>query len=207
MAAAAAAAACRRVVSYTLLGPPAESLRAAAKAAAPATGDMFLDLLDANFNKENLQPAKGLTENASPTFVTSGDPCLDFFFHVVPGTTAARVASLLADAWAAEPNTALRLACNLLGVRGTGKPDRRGFYAAALWMHECHPVTLALNAPAIVEFGYLKVLPEILHRIVGGAVSAKRPGKKVETRLVGAAQGLLRLDTNECAAAFQELER
>jgi len=61
-ATAAAAAACRRAVSYTLLGPPAESLRAAAKAAAPATGDMFLDLLDANFNKPTKAPlAKTLT--------------------------------------------------------------------------------------------------------------------------------------------------
>jgi len=187
-------AACRRAASSSLVGPPGEFLRAAA--AIPAASA-----------PTKPPPAKRLTENSSPTFASSGDPCLDFFFHVVPGTPAARVASLLADAWAAEPNTALRLACNLLGVRGTGKSDRRGFYAAALWMHECHPVTLALNAPAIVEFGYLKVLPEILHRIVGGAVSAKRPGKKVETRLVGAAQGLLRLDTNECAAAFQELER
>lgn len=105
---------------------------------------------------------KRLTKNASPTFVSSGDPCLDFFFHVVPGTPSARVASLLADTWAAEPTTALRLACNLVGVRGTSKSDCKGFTAAALWMHERHPVTLALNAPAIVELGYLKVLPEIL---------------------------------------------
>ncbi|KAG2607620.1 uncharacterized protein LOC120671399 [Panicum virgatum] len=183
--AAAAAAACRRVVSYTLLGPPAESLRAAAKAAAPATGDMFLDLLDANFNKENLQPAKGLTENASPTFVTSGDPCLDFFFHVVPGTPASSVTSLLASAWSAEPVTALRLACNLRGVRGTGKSDREGFYAAALWMHGCHPATLALNARPIADFGYLKDLPEILHRIIHGGVSTRTPGKKARLAASG----------------------
>jgi hypothetical protein len=184
-------AACRRAVSSSLVGPPGEFLRAAAAAAIPAASAATKP-----------PPAKRLTQNSSPTFASSGDPCLDFFFHVVPGTPAATVASLLADAWAAEPNTALRLACNLLGVRSTGKSDRRGFYAAALWMHECHPATLALNAPAIVELGYLKVLPEILHRIVRGAVSAKRPGKKVEARFTGAAQGLLLLDTEECAAAF-----
>ncbi|CAN6200936.1 unnamed protein product [Urochloa humidicola] len=171
-----AAAACRRAVSYTLLGPPAESLRAAAKSAAPATGDMFLDLLDANFNKP--PPAKILTENSSPTFASSGDPCLDFFFQVVPGTPAPSVTSLLAAAWAAEPATALRLACNLRGVRGTGKSDREGFYAAALWMHGCHPATLALNAGPIADFGYLKDLPEILHRIIHGGVSTKTPGKQ-----------------------------
>ncbi|CAN6193897.1 unnamed protein product [Urochloa humidicola] len=193
------AAACRKVVSYTLLGPPAETLRvaaaraaeAAAKAAAaiPTTGDAFLDLMDASFNKPAPKPAlppkKARTENNSPTFVSSGDPCLDFFFHVVPGTPAASVASLLAGAWSAEPATALRLACNLRGVRGTGKSDREGFYAAALWMHGCHPATLALNAGPVAEFGYLKDLPEILHRIIHGGVSTRTPGKKARLAALG----------------------
>nr|CAB3468602.1 unnamed protein product [Digitaria exilis] len=190
-------AASRRAVSSNLVGPPVGFLRAAAAhpAGPPAPP-----------TPTKPAPVKRLTENASPTFASSGDPCLDFFFHVVPGTPAARVASLLADAWAAEPTTALRLACNLLGVRGTGKSDRKGFYAAALWIHGHHPATLALNAPSIVEFGYLKVLPEILHRIVRDDAVSK-PGKKAEARLTGAVQGLLRLDTKECAAAFMEFER
>ncbi|KAF7098448.1 hypothetical protein CFC21_100190 [Triticum aestivum] len=178
MAAAAAAAACRRAVSYTLRGPPAESL--AATVAAAATGDQFVDLLDANFNKPApALPAKTRTENNSPTFATSGDPCLDFFFHVVPDTPAETVSSLLANAWAADPTTALHLACNLRGVRGTGKSDREGFYAAALWMHGSHPATLALNARPVAEFGYLKDLPEILHRIIhGGVATTARTPKK-----------------------------
>ncbi|TVU08369.1 hypothetical protein EJB05_41772, partial [Eragrostis curvula] len=179
-----------RGVPCTLRGPPAESHRAAAAAAAaaPTTGDVFLDLLDANFNKPTKQPpAKRLTENASPTFVSSGDPCLDFFFHVVPGTPAASVTTLLANAWAADPVTALRLACNLRGVRGTGKSDREGFYAAALWMHGCHPNTLALNARPIAEFGYLKDLPELLHRIIHGGVSTRKPGKKARLAASGRA--------------------
>ncbi|KAL6603082.1 hypothetical protein ACP70R_043443 [Stipagrostis hirtigluma subsp. patula] len=188
MSSAAAAMACRRAVSYTLTGPPATFLRAAAAPASGAptttTGDdaSVGPPPDASVNDQPNtaplyppQPAKRLTENASPTFASSGDPCLDFFFHVVPDTPAATVTSLLADAWAAEPLTALRLACNLRGVRGTGKSDREGFYAAALWMHDCHPATLALNARAIAEFGYLKDIPEILHRIVNGGVSTRRP--------------------------------
>nr|XP_051200035.1 uncharacterized protein LOC127313587 [Lolium perenne] len=183
MAAAAAVAACRRAASYTLLGPPPDSLRAAAAAAsAPTTGNQFVDLLDAGFNtpppKPPTPPRKTRTENNSPTFATSGDPCLDFFFHVVPGTPPSSVTSLLADAWAKEPTTALRLACNLRGVRGTGKSDQEGFYAAALWMHESHPATLALNARPVAEFGYLKDLPELLHRIIHGGVSTRTPGKQ-----------------------------
>ncbi|KAI4969734.1 hypothetical protein ZWY2020_000648 [Hordeum vulgare] len=188
-----AAAACRRAVSSTLRGPPIESLAASAAraaAAAPPTGDQFVDLLDANFNKPAPPPPpKTRTENHSPTFATSGDPCLDFFFHVVPGTPATTVSSLLANAWAAEPTTALRLACNLRGVRGTGKADREGFYAAALWMHGSHPTTLALNARPVAEFGYLKDLPEILHRIIHGGVSTRTPGK--QARLAAEGGGLV----------------
>ncbi|RLN13359.1 hypothetical protein C2845_PM09G20220 [Panicum miliaceum] len=154
-----ATAACRKAVSYTLLGPPAESLRTAAAravaaAAMPTTGDAFLDLMDANFNKPAPKPTpapkKARTENNSPTFASSGDPCLDFFFHVVPDTPLESVASRIADAWAREPLTALRLACNLRG-----------------------------DARAVAGFGYLKDLPEILHRIIHGGVPTTGPRRRV----------------------------
>jgi len=54
-------------------------------------------------------------------------------------------------------------------VRGTGKSDKEGFYAAALWLHERHPKMLACNLPALAEFGYLKDFPELLYRLVHGA--------------------------------------
>jgi hypothetical protein len=88
---------------------------------------------------------------------------------VVPDTAPERVRDLLAAAWAQDPLTALKLACNLRGVRGTGKSDKEGFYAAALWMHEKHPKTLAGNVPALAEFGYLKDFPELLYRLIHGA--------------------------------------
>jgi len=189
-AAAAVAAACRRAASYTLTGPPAEFFRVAAaattvdkarapSAAAAGASDKYAHLLppDAGFKTPDTTPppAKTRTENNSPTFASSGDPCLDFFFHVVPDTPPESVAARLADAWAREPLTALRLACNLRGVRGTGKSDREGFYAAALWMHERHTRTLELNARAVAGFGYLKDLPEILHRIIHGGIATTRP--------------------------------
>ncbi|XP_039805284.1 uncharacterized protein LOC120669565 [Panicum virgatum] len=194
-AAAAVAAACRRAASYTLTGPPAEFFRVAAaattvdkarapSAAAAGASDKYAHLLppDAGFKTPDTTPppAKTRTENNSPTFASSGDPCLDFFFHVVPDTPPESVAARLADAWAREPLTALRLACNLRGVRGTGKSDREGFYAAALWMHERHPRTLALNARAVAGFGYLKDLPEILHRIIHGGVPTTGPRSRTE---------------------------
>ncbi|XP_039841876.1 uncharacterized protein LOC120702212 [Panicum virgatum] len=162
-----------------LLGPPVirgarPTLAAAdADAEAPASHP-FLDLLDAGFNddapaKAGLPPNKTRTENGSATYAASGNPCLDLFFQVVPGTPPDRVRGLVAAAWASDPLTALRLVANLRGVRGTGKSDRDGFYAAALWVHGRHPRTLACNVPALAEFGYLKDFPELLYRLVHGA--------------------------------------
>ncbi|CAN6220571.1 unnamed protein product [Urochloa humidicola] len=186
MAAAAAAAACRSAVSHTLIGPPPEFFRVAAtvgdKVSAPAavvTGASakYAHLVDSTFYtpatatpplEPPLPPSeKTRTENNSPTFDSSGDP--------YPDIPAESVAARLAAAWAAKPLTALRLACNLHGVRGTGKSDREGFYAAALWMHASHPKTLSLNARAIAGFGYLKDLPEILHHIIHGGVPTTGP--------------------------------
>jgi hypothetical protein len=100
---------------------------------------------------------------------SSGDSCVDFFFQVVPGATAAAdVASLLSVAWGNDARTALRLVCHLRGVRGLGKSDREGFYAAALWMHANHPRTLAANLAIFAKFGCLKDFPEIIYRILHG---------------------------------------
>ncbi|CAL5053844.1 unnamed protein product [Urochloa decumbens] len=161
-----------------LLGPPiirGARPSPAADADAPASHP-FLDLLDAGFNdapaadaKSGAAPPKAFTENGSATYSASGNPCLDLFFQVVPGTPANRVRDLLAAAWGHDPLTALKLVANLRGVRGTGKSDRDGFYAAALWIHERHPRTLACNVPALAEFGYLKDFPELLYRLLHGA--------------------------------------
>ena len=142
-----------------LLGPPVIRGARPSSDSASADGDPashpFLDLLDAAFNapsaaeiKAALTPRRALTENCSATYSNSGNPCLDFFFQVVPDTPPERVRALLAAAWTHDALTALKLACNLRGVRGTGKSDKEGFYAAALWMHTNHPKTLACNVAA-----------------------------------------------------------
>ncbi|CAM8974089.1 unnamed protein product [Rhodiola kirilowii] len=128
------------------------------------------------------KPPMGLTENLSPTFLATGNPCLDFFFHVVPDTPPADLISRLELAWSFDPLTALKLICNLRGVRGTGKSDKEGFYGSALWLFQKHPKTLTLNLKAIADFGYFKDLPEILYRILEGVDcrydSRKRKGRR-----------------------------
>ncbi|PIA64211.1 hypothetical protein AQUCO_00201469v1 [Aquilegia coerulea] len=120
----------------------------------------------------------GLTENCSPTFLSTGNPCLDFFFHVVPDTPNHSLIQRLVLAWRHNSLTALKLICQLRGVRGTGKADKEGFYVAALWLHEYHPKTLALNVRWFAEFGYLKDLLEILYRILEGVDVRKKTAKR-----------------------------
>jgi hypothetical protein len=185
-------------MAAVLLGPPV--IRGArpppppaTAAEAPAASHPFLDLLDACFNNEDTPeagsdaakgPRMARTENNSATYASSGNPCLDLFFQVVPDTPAQRVRELVTVAWAHDPLTALKLVANLRGVRGTGKSDREGFYAAALWMHERHPKTLACNLPALAEFGYLKDFPELLYRLVHGADTRKLYKAKADTQKI-----------------------
>ncbi|KAH6809199.1 Uncharacterized conserved protein UCP015417 [Perilla frutescens var. frutescens] len=126
-------------------------------------------------------PPMGLTENLSATFLSAGNPCLDFFFHVVPDTPPENLTHRLELGWVHNPLMALKLVCNLRGVQGTGKTDREGFYTAALWLHHHHPKTLSGNVAAFAGFGYSKDLLEILFRILEGADArklAKETGKK-----------------------------
>ncbi|KAL8238569.1 hypothetical protein R6Q59_015136 [Mikania micrantha] len=116
----------------------------------------------------NNQPLITFTENSSATYLSSQNPCLDFFFHVVPDTPPEDLINRLELSWSHNSLTTLKLICNLRSVRGTGKSDKQSFYTAAIWLHNHHPKTLALNIPVLVEFGYFKDLLEILYRLILG---------------------------------------
>ncbi|KAJ6703220.1 hypothetical protein OIU85_029215 [Salix viminalis] len=154
----------------SLLGPPEIRKPAPQKEASTTVRDPFIDLMTANFNKSNVDPLPqmGCTENMSATFLSSGNPCLDLFFHAVPDTPPESLKQRLHSAWDHNPLTTLKLICNLRGVRGTGKSDKEGFYTSAIWLHNNHPKTLACNIPSIADFGYFKDLPEILYRLLEG---------------------------------------
>ncbi|XP_062029014.1 uncharacterized protein LOC133745026 [Rosa rugosa] len=155
-----------------LLGPP--EIGTVTTTTAPPqvnSGDPFMDLMVSNYNNTTStspRPPMGLTENSSPTFLTSGNPCLDFFFHVVPDTKPEYFNQQLPLAWSNDAVTTLKLICNLRGVRGTGKCDKEGFYTAAYWLYNHHPKTLAYNVASVAAFGYFKDLPEILYRLLEG---------------------------------------
>ncbi|MCI18309.1 plant/T31B5-30 protein, partial [Trifolium medium] len=159
----------------TLLGPPEIY-----SATTTTTSDNVF-----NSSKTNRNPPMGLTENMSATFLSTSNPCVDFFFHVVPDTPSETLLHRLRRAWSHNPVTTLKLVCNLRGVRGTGKSDRKGFYTAALWFHRNHPKTLASNVPSLADFGYFKDLPEILYRLLEGSSVRKIQKHEWEQRKSG----------------------
>ncbi|XVF02735.1 hypothetical protein REPUB_Repub04eG0199600 [Reevesia pubescens] len=169
------------------------------------TADPFMDSMVSNFNAVRTSappnPLMGLTENNSPTYLSNGNPCLDFFFHVVPDTPSHEVTGRLKSAWDQNPLTALKLVCNLRGVRGAGKSDRDGFYASALWLFENHPKTLASNADSVAKFGYFKDLPEMLHRLQYG-IDCRKLSQKERKRFLIA--GSKRKPTDEPKTSRQE---
>ncbi|XP_021725927.1 uncharacterized protein LOC110693112 [Chenopodium quinoa] len=124
-------------------------------------------------------PSSNQTKTLS--YLSSANPCLDFF-HVVQETTPLDLIQRLQFSWQNSPLTTLKLICNLRGVRGTGKNIKEGFYAAALWLHQNHPKTLALNAGVFARFGSLKDLLEILFRILEGVDVRKRMKDEWESK-------------------------
>ncbi|OIW04691.1 hypothetical protein TanjilG_16154 [Lupinus angustifolius] len=133
----------------------------------------FLDNIITKFNdltpSSPPTPPKGHTQSESSIFLSSGNPCLDLFFQVLPNTHSDTINEKLNLSWDHNPVTTLKLICHLRGIRGTGKSDREGFFTAALWLHGRHPKTLACNIASIAHFGCLKDFPEILYRILEGA--------------------------------------
>ncbi|KAF9587489.1 hypothetical protein IFM89_003428 [Coptis chinensis] len=82
------------------------------------------DPMDAGSNK-------GFGETRSPTLLTTGNPCLDFFFHILPDTPSQDLIQRLELAWTHNPLTALKLISHLRGVRGLGAGITHS------WKEEC----------------------------------------------------------------------
>ncbi|KAI3787294.1 hypothetical protein L1987_41659 [Smallanthus sonchifolius] len=154
----------------TLLGPPEIYSKPA------VTSHPFMDAMVSNFNSTRVSPTPpmGYTENMSATYLSTGNPCLDYFFHIVPDTPPETISRLLQQSWEQDPLKTLKLICNLRGVRGTGKSDKEGYYTSALWLHKNHPKTLACNLASMADFGYFKDLPELLYRLLEGADVRKK---------------------------------
>ncbi|KAK2636881.1 hypothetical protein Ddye_031673 [Dipteronia dyeriana] len=86
-----------------------------------ASSDPFMSLMSSHYNNKYSCPHHMMTytENQSPTFMSTGNPCLYFFFHVVPDTPPQSLKNRLQSAWDHDPLTTLKLVCNLRLLEGS----------------------------------------------------------------------------------------
>ncbi|KAM1031868.1 hypothetical protein ACFX2I_035512 [Malus domestica] len=138
-------------------------------------------MMVANFNSQ--------AATAKPKNIDN--PCLDLFYNVVKPSfstekkaeaeaTCRELKRLLPLAWSHNPLTAVKLIWNLLqhkilmDVDGeayhVGKAYREAFYAAACWLHQHHPKTLASNiTPTFtLSFGCFSDTVRILYLLLEG---------------------------------------
>jgi hypothetical protein len=116
----------------------------------------FVDML-LNTTQPQSDPNMTTTQNGAPTFASTENACLDFFFEVLKGTDAETVTRLARAAWAQSPLDTLRLIFQLRSIIH-GKGDRKEFYYCMDFLRQEHPRTLLFNLRYIPDHGYWKDL-------------------------------------------------
>ena len=103
------------------------------------------------------------SEKDGATFEKTDSPCVDLFFHVLPDSTLEDAEKYFAEAWADDPELALKVLFNFGNVRkdGGGKNDEKTFARAMIWLWKNHPKTFLLNLDMISEHASLKLLLDI----------------------------------------------
>ncbi|KAI8554602.1 hypothetical protein RHMOL_Rhmol05G0110300 [Rhododendron molle] len=82
----------------------------------------------------------------------------------------------LKNAWKSDPVNTLELISHLCSH------NKEGFYAAAIWLHQNHPLTLACSIGVFVNFGCLKDSLEILRAILADDHEEGEPEKEKATK-------------------------
>lgn len=101
------------------------------------------------------------TENDGPTFNTSDDPRVDFFFHVMEQTSPELTCDLLKKAWERDSLDTLKLIGSLRDIKD-GKGIRQQYQHCLYWLYVNHPITLYNNLPHLLKLGYWKDALEML---------------------------------------------
>jgi hypothetical protein len=96
-----------------------------------------------------------LTENKAPTFGTTTDARLDFFFHITEDAKRDRTLDLLKKSWKQHPLDTLKLIAYLRDCRN-GKGIRNQYQMCLSFLFERHFKTLMANMKELVAFGYWK---------------------------------------------------
>ncbi|KAF9183642.1 hypothetical protein BGZ50_004115 [Haplosporangium sp. Z 11] len=140
------------------------SNNSASISAGQSTASPFVDMLlrDVESEEATAEAAEGdpvmtTTANNAPTFASSGDARLDFFFEVLKDTDAETIQRLARRSWAVDPLDTLRLIFQLRSVIH-GKGERKEFYVCMDFLRKEHPKTLLYNLRFISDHGYWKDL-------------------------------------------------
>ncbi|GJJ76878.1 hypothetical protein EMPS_09237 [Entomortierella parvispora] len=132
-------------------------IESAEKTEPEQTSSNFVDLLLDDKQAVAEDTNMTLTANGAPTFSSTGDARLDFFFEVLRGTEKETIQRLAKVAWESEPLDTLKLVFHLRSILH-GKGERKEFYTCLDYLRKDHPRTLLFNLRFIPDHGYWKDL-------------------------------------------------
>ena len=140
----------------------------------------YLPFRDPNdYNSKEIN--KRTTENNSPTYDSSGNPLLDFFFEALPTISKAELFTLFNHAWLQDNSKATKLLFHLRDVR-VGKGEQKLFYELIVWLRHYHPNTLHANLRLFPRFGYYKDLLYFIARDCEGEMIHQQNEDKEKER-------------------------
>lgn len=94
------------------------------------------------------------TENGAAALNTTGSKVLDLFSHAGGMRTRLQdVSDMFANAWAENPELAIKLAFYARSIRGSGMGERDVSYAMLKWVANNHPETMRKNLKYLPEYG------------------------------------------------------
>ena len=112
------------------------------------------------------------TENGDPSYTTTGDAVLDFFYKVNRNSSKESVQAMIKEAYVQEPDLALKALFHLRDCRG-GKGERRCWGYALEWMAD-NTLVMGRLIQYIPEYGCWKdmfMLMEGLGTLSGDAIN------------------------------------
>ncbi|KAJ7058183.1 hypothetical protein C8F01DRAFT_990941 [Mycena amicta] len=91
-----------------------------------------------------------LTDNGASAYNSTLSPTLDAFHKLTRHSSATQIHQLLNEAWAEDPETALKIIWNLRSIH-EGKSEKEAFYMAFGWLYDNHPRTAISNLQQLVD--------------------------------------------------------
>ncbi|CAL5358094.1 unnamed protein product [Camellia sinensis] len=128
---------------------------------------------------------------------SSQKPLNNVLLHLNLNGLPENLTSWLKHAWSSNPLTTLKLICHLCSC-----PNKEWFYAAVIWLHQNHPLTLAFNIRIFSGFGCLRDFLVILDRSLVDPEEQTRSVTKKEREITRARRVV---DKYRCDSNYRRL--